>query len=456
EKMLYDNALLATVYLEAFLATGDANYQRVARETLDYVLRDMTDPAGGFYSTEDADSPPHDLLGVGPAGEPGGPNEEGLFYTWKPEEVRKVLGGRSDDDGLAEQFCRVYDVTPLGNFEGRSILNLPKTPAQQAAVLGAEAGALGEQLAASRAKLLAARDSRPRPGRDDKVLAAWNGLMIDAMARAGAALGEPRYVEAARGAADFILGSMRDGSGRLLHTWRGGAATLDAYLDDYAAVANGLVSLYEATLLTEPDERYLDAAAELLDAVLARFADAERGGFFYTADDHEALITRNRDLTDNATPGGNSLAATALVRLGKLTGRADYLDAAHGILRAASPLLERMPMATGQMLIALDLWLGPTRELLLVGDDGTAAAAIHRRFLPRRVVASRHSSAAEGRSKLLDAAFAGKDAAADVSTADGSKADGSKADGATLFACQDHACGEPATGGAIADAIAKL
>ncbi|MEM6656228.1 MAG: thioredoxin domain-containing protein, partial [Planctomycetota bacterium] len=307
EKMLYDNALLAVAYLEAWQATGDAGYERVVRETLDYVLRDMTDPAGGFYSTEDADSPVFDEKG-----NPGEKSEEGVFYTWSAPEVISLLGEEASDT-----FCRVYDVTPLGNFEGRSILNLPKTIAQQAKLIGLEEAEVAEELAASCAKLLAARGKRPRPGLDDKVLVSWNGLMIDAMARAGATLDEARYVDAARNAAAFILDTMRTRDGRLLHSSRGGEAKLAAYLDDYAALANGLLTLYEATF--EP--RWIDAAAELLDVVLERFADSGPNGdsdgargFFYTADDHERLITRGKDLTDNATPGGNSLAATALVR----------------------------------------------------------------------------------------------------------------------------------------------
>ncbi|MEM9184919.1 MAG: thioredoxin domain-containing protein [Planctomycetota bacterium] len=441
EKMLYDNALLAGVYLDAFLATGDQNYQRITRETIDYVLAEMTDPAGGFYSTEDADSPAFEG-----AGTPGGDNEEGLFYTWKPEEVRKVLG-----EDVADLFCRVYDVTPLGNFEGRSILNLPKSIARQAELMGYEEAELAKEMSAARDKLYAARGGRPRPGRDDKVLVGWNGLMIDSLARAGAALGEPRYVEAACKAADFVLAEMRKDSGRLLHSWRSGVAKLDGYLDDYTALANGLVSLYEATLVAvdgadggraEPQEKYLDAAAGLLDTVIEKFTDGGNGGFFYTADDHEELITRNRDLTDNATPGGNSLAATALVRLGKLTGRAEYLNAAHRTLEAASPLMERVPKASGQMLTALDLWIGPTPEVVLVGDtNGKLAAAVHAEFFPRRVLAARTQP--EGSrspaipSALLTPAFEGKEPVGGEPT---------------LYVCEGHACQEPVVG---TDAIAK-
>src|SRR5690606_5416231 len=197
EKMLYDNALLSVVYLEAYQATGDVEFRRVVEETLDYVLRDMTDPAGAFYSTEDADSE----------------GEEGKFYVWTPDEVREVL-----TEEAAETFCRVFDVTESGNFEGKNILHLPKTIAQVAALLGRDTVELVTELAESRQKLFAARNERVRPGRDDKVLVAWNGLMIDAMAKAGPALGVPRYTEGAQRAADFLLDSLRNDDGRLLHT----------------------------------------------------------------------------------------------------------------------------------------------------------------------------------------------------------------------------------------------
>jgi uncharacterized protein YyaL (SSP411 family) len=211
EKMLYDNALLALAYLEGFLATGKEEYTRVTRETLDYVLRDMTDPAGGFYSTEDADSEGH----------------EGKFYVWTPAEIERVLG-----KDAAETFCYVYDVTESGNFEGQNILNLPKTIEQCAKIRRREVTDLAADLAAGRKELLKARDERVRPGRDDKVLVSWNGLMIDALAQAAGPLNEPRYLAAATKAADFILGHLRRPDGRLLHCWRGGQAKLDAYLDD--------------------------------------------------------------------------------------------------------------------------------------------------------------------------------------------------------------------------------
>jgi uncharacterized protein YyaL (SSP411 family) len=427
EKMLYDNALLAEAYLDAYLVTGDANYARVLRETLNYVIRDMTDPAGGFYSTEDADSEGH----------------EGLFYTWTPDEMEAVLG---EERGAT--FGRVYDVSDVGNFEGRNILNLPKTLEQSAAILRRDPVELAAELADSREKLFVAREKRVRPGRDDKVIVAWNGLMVSAMARAGAALNEPEYVITADEVAKFILKKMRGADGRLLHTYRNGQAKLGAYLDDYASLANSLVTLYEANF----DERLIDEAARLMDTVLEKFADPAGGGFFYTANDHEQLITRTKELTDSSTPSGNALAATALLRLGKLLGRRDYLDAAEKTLAAAVPIMERAPMAAGNMLLALDRHLGPAHELVLVGDfsrDDTKAAlaAIHRRYLPRSVVAARDSKQAGSglRSTQLDDLFAGK------TSGDGQP---------VLYICENFACQAPAIGLAAIesqlDGLAKL
>ncbi len=414
EKMLYDNALLAGAYLDAYLVTGEVNYARVLRETLNYVIRDMTNPGGGFYSTEDADSEGH----------------EGLFYTWTPDEIEAVLG---EERGAT--FGRVYDVSDDGNFEGRSILNLPKTLEQCAAILRRDPAELSAELADSREKLFAVREKRVRPGRDDKVIVAWNGLMIDAMARAGAALDTADYRHAAIQAADFILENMRRNDGRLLHTWRAGTAKFDGYLDDYASFANALVSLYELTT----NERWIDEAIRLLDTVLARFADPVDGSFFYTADDHESLITRTKELTDSSVPSGNAMAATALLRLGQLLGRRDYLDAAEQTLTAALPIMQRAPMATGQTLLALDRYLGPSHELVLVGDFSKQEAldawgAINRCFLPRCVLAIRdsdHLKLGIPHSTALDGIFAGKE------SADGRP---------VLYVCENFACQKPAVG----------
>jgi uncharacterized protein YyaL (SSP411 family) len=270
--------------------------------------------------------------------------------------------------------------------------------------------------------------------------------MIDALAHAAGTLSEPRYAQAATRAAEFVLTKMRRSDGRLLHTWRAGQARFDAYLDDYACFINGLLSAYEAGF----DERYIDAAVELADQMIAHFADRDSGGFFYTADDAEQLLTRQKDLQDSATPSGNSMAATCLIRLGKLTGRSDYIDAALGSLRSAAGLMHRHPMAAAQMLIALDWFLGPTHEIAILGgafDVATmqAIAELRQRYIPNKVVAFRSeptrppaSEVADSnevirhiRSAALDALFAGKEALDQPPT---------------VYVCENFACQAPVTG----------
>ncbi len=420
EKMLYDNALLASCYLDGYLATEREDYARVVRETLDYLLRDMCDPAGGFYSTEDADSE----------------GEEGKFYVWRPDEIRAVLGPEA-----GELFCYVYDVSEVGNFERSNILNLPKTIEQCARLRNIPLGQLQTDLAEWRAKLFDVRNRRVRPGRDEKVLASWNGLAIDALATAAGALDEPRYFTAAQSAADFILTRMRSGDGQLLHTWRG-EAKIPAFLDDYACVVNALVSLYEVSF----DERYIDEAATLTDAMLAQFFDSAAGGFFYTAADQQHLISRQKDWQDSSTPSGNAMAAMALLRLGKLTGRGDYLDAAVRTLQAAAGLMERFPSAAGQMLAALDFHLGPTPEIVVVcrfddADALTVLSALCRRYIPNKVVAGRLADGSAHWSAALEPLFAGKEAAAEP----------------TIYVCENFACQTPIVGKSAAlEAFAKL
>jgi uncharacterized protein len=329
--MLYDNAMLAQCYLEAWQATGNEPYAAVVRQTLDYLLRDMTDPLGGFYSSEDADSE----------------GDEGKFYLWTPGEIATVLGAEA-----AAEFCRVYDATEAGNFEGRNILNLSHPLAIEAKMLGRDEGQLAADMAAARQKLLAARARRIRPGRDDKVLVSWNSLAIDALARAGEALGEPRYAAAAAAAADFLLTNLRRDNGRLLHYWRASRAKYDAYLDDYAGLGNALLTLYE----TSHVRARLDQAIAMADQLLTRFADPQHGGFFYTADDHERLIVRKKDAIDNPLPSGNGLAAMLLARLAHLDlpRRDGYAAAADATLRACLPWMRLAPTGTFELLLAAE------------------------------------------------------------------------------------------------------
>ncbi len=443
EKMLYDNALLADAYLDAYQATGRMEYARIATETLDYVLRDMIDPQHGFHSSEDADSE-------------GG---EGKYYVWTVDEIIAVLGEASGN-----RFCEAYGVTRQGNFEGKSILHLPQPTAQLAETWEMTPEQLADLLCDARRQLLEDREQRVRPGKDDKVLVSWNALAIQTMARAAGVLQRPDYLAAAQRAAQFLVTTLRREDGRLLHCWRAGQAKLDAYLDDYAYLANALVTVYEADF----DEQWIDHAATLCSAMLQHFQDDQHGGFFYTADDHEELVTRTKQWHDGSVPSSNAMAATALLRMGKLTGNTDWIDSATRTLQAAVPTMQAAPEATGQMLIAAGLLLGPTCELALVhvantngtkpkgaddtpanvdaandADDCDAAAVLkmlHEVFMPRRVLASRNATMTDQHRLLLNPLFAGKEAV-----------DGRP----TLFVCEGFRCQAPIVGNQdIADWIA--
>jgi uncharacterized protein YyaL (SSP411 family) len=412
EKMLYDNALLTNAYLEGYLATGDEDYARVARETCDYILNYMTDETGGFHSTEDADSE----------------GEEGKFYVWSPAEIMALLGA-----ARGNRFCQIYNVTPEGNFEGQNILNLKVSLQQYAKLHQLDFETLRGELAADRARLLAVRDQRVRPGKDDKILVNWNGLMIDALARAAGVLDDERYLHAAQRATTFLLAEVRGEDGRLLHTYRSGSAKFNAYLDDYAYLANALVSLYEADF----NERWIDEAVALAEYMLEHFHDPHAGAFFYTADDHEQLIARQKDFQDSSVPSGNGMAATALLRLATLTGRNDFYEAARDTLEQATGLMEKAPTAAGQLLIAADLLIGPRVEwVLCAGDDPgefhEALASLRAQFLPNKIVASRTSTAASHHSEALDPLFA------DRTPREGRT---------TLYICENFTCQAPLVGG---------
>ncbi len=377
EKMLYDNALLSQAYLEAFQATGEPFYRRIVVETLDYVLREMTGPDGAFYSTQDADSE----------------DEEGKFYVWSALEIEQVLGKE-----LADLFGYVYDVTPGGNWEGHNILHRSRTEEQDAKMRRMDVAGMGRQLDQARAKLLEVRSKRIWPGRDEKILTAWNGLMIASMAEAGAALGEPRYTDAAAKAADFILTRMRAPDGKLYRTtFAGSQPKFNAYLEDYSYFINALVSVYEATFAP----RWIESALQLSGIMIDQFWDVEQAGFYFTGKDHESLITRVKDSHDGSTPSGNAMAVTALFRLAELTGRADLREKSEKTLRASHPLLEKSPMAGGQMLLALDFRLGPVQEYAVIGEPANdetrrVLRAIFGGFRPNKVVALKSAAGNEG------------------------------------------------------------
>jgi uncharacterized protein len=375
EKMLYDNSQLARVYLHAWQAFREPYYRLIAVETLDYVLREMTHPGGGFYSTQDADSE-----GV-----------EGKFFLWTTDEVRSILG----DEAIL--FNEVYGVTPGGNFHeqhlppGQNILHGAVEPAIIAQRNGLPVEQIESILAEARRKLCAVRERRVTPSRDEKVLAAWNGLMLAAFAEAARdpSLGERAaiYRSAAERNAEFLLHEMRAPDGRLLRTWKEGRAKLNGYLEDYACVIEGLLELYQTTF----DERWFVAARELADTMLQHYTDPA-GGFFDTSDDHEVLITRPKDLQDNAIPSGNAMAVTALLKLAAFTGEDRYYRHAEAPLRLLQAALIQAPLGFAQWLIALDFSLSNPKEIVIVGDlqssDTQALLTVARAgYRPHQIVA---------------------------------------------------------------------
>jgi hypothetical protein len=348
EKMLYDNAQLARLYTETFQATHDPIYRKIAEETLDYLVREMRHPDGGFYSTQDADSPPY----------AGAKNEEGAFFVWTPEDVRDILGAD------ANLFCQIFDVSKKGNFEGRNILHLPRTLSEISRVTGVSEDRLGEVVERGREQLWAMRERRIKPARDEKILTSWNGMALRAFAVAAGAFARSDYLEIAQHNADFLLNNLRRPDGRVLRSWKDGKATLLGYLEDYALLAEGLLALY--TLDGNP--RWLNESLGLADAMLDLFWDHDLSGFYDTAIDHEQLVTRPRDVGDNATPSGTSVAAEVLLRLAALTGNDTYRTRAEQVLSSLVKLMRRFPTGFGRLLCAADLALARIREVALVGN----------------------------------------------------------------------------------------
>ncbi|MEP7158179.1 MAG: thioredoxin domain-containing protein [Chloroflexota bacterium] len=396
EKMLYDNAQLARAYVHAWQLTRDPNYRRVAEETLAFVERDMLTMDGGFTASLDADT----------AG------EEGATYVWSRAEIDTLLG----DD--AQEFSRVYGVTAEGNWEGHNILSRVAE--------GDE-----DRLRPLRDQLFAVRQKRPQPARDDKVLTAWNGLMIGAFADAAATFDEPRYAEVAARAADLLLTRVRDESGRLRRSWKDGRALHAGTLEDYTHLADGLLALYQATF----DERWFVGARELMDMVLEHFEDPS-GGFFDTADDHEALITRPKGLQDNAIPSGGAMVAEVLIRLAAFTGEGRYRTAAEKALASVAPYLGRYPTGFAQWLGAYALAVGDLVEIAIAADNPAAdahplLAVVRATYRPFSVIA------------------AGRDGAVPL-LADRPLRDGK----ATAYVCRNFACRAPVTDGA--DLAAQL
>ncbi len=366
EKMLYDNALLVPLYLEAHQVTGASGYRRVAEETVAYVRREMLRPGGGFSSSQDADSE----------------GEEGRFFVWTREEVLKLLG---TDAG--EVFCRAYDVTEGGNFEhGRNVLHVHATPAQLAEQFGESPEGIEQMLAEGRRKLFAAREGRVRPFRDEKVLTGWNGLMISAFARAAQVLEDGEALAAAEQSAAFLLKELRR-DGRLLATFMDGVAKIPGYLDDYAFLIQALLDLFETTFRRD----YLQTSVDLAEAMLDLFWNEPDGGFYLTGRDHEQLIVRPRSTADHAIPSGTAVAALDLLRLHFVTGREAYRERAERTFSVFQAEMEKNPFGYAGLLLALDFTADTPREIVIVGEPAAAASrellrAVHQTFVPHRVL----------------------------------------------------------------------
>jgi hypothetical protein len=407
EKMLYDNALLAGVYLEAHQVTGKPAYARVARETLEYVLREMQGPEGGYFSSQDADSE-----GV-----------EGKFFVWSREEIQTLLG----DD--AELFASAYDVSPQGNWEGTNVLRRVRSAEELAADGTFSATEVEAKLDACRRVLFSTRERRVRPGLDDKVLTSWNGLMIIAMARAYRVLGDARFLESARRAADFLLGTMVE-DGRLLATYRAGQAKLLGYLDDHAFLMGALIELFDS----DCDLRWLGAATGLAGALDRLFWDDDGGALFFTGKDHEKLIVRSRSGYDGAMPSGNSMAAIYLLRLAALTGEQAHESRARAVLHAFQAQMGRAPGGFLQMLLAVDDYLAPRREIAVVGSESSpqtrdALRRLWRRYAPRTLIA------------LMDPSWPSREERQrSVPLLEGKTWIG---EGPTFYVCQNYTCSAP-------------
>jgi len=418
EKMLYDQAMLAMAYIEAYQATAKMEYGETAKEIFSYVLRDMTDPSGGFYSAEDADSE-----GV-----------EGKFYVWTEEEVRQILKGEE-----ADLIINVFNIEKAGNFKeevtaestGANILHLEKPLTDIAFNMKTSVEDLEMRIETARRKLFTVRSERIRPHKDDKILTDWNGLMIAALAKGAQVCNEPKYADAARRATDFVLTTMRRSDGRLLHRYRDGQAAVLANVDDYAFLIWGLLELYETTF----DTGYLKTALDLNKELIKYFWDDQNGGFYFTADDAEELIVRQKEIYDGAIPSGNSVAMLNLLRLARITANTDYEEKATKIVKAFSQDVGASPSGYTQMMVALGFGIGPSYEIVIVGnpqarDTKDMLDALRKHFIPNKVVLLKPDNQ-KSPDIIRLAEF----------TKDQSSIDGK----ATAYVCLDYACKMPTT-----------
>ncbi|MHB1397953.1 MAG: thioredoxin domain-containing protein [Trichloromonadaceae bacterium] len=405
EKMLYDQALVALAACDGWQACGDGFYRQMTEELLDYLLRDLSDPAGGFYCGEDADSE----------------GAEGTFYIWSEEEIHQLLGKE-----LATIFCRSFGVTAAGNFEQRNIPFLQQDVSSLAGQVGVDAQELAELLASARQQLFAARQLRPRPHRDDKVLTAWNGLAIAALARAGALFEQPRYLQAARRAADFICSELRRPDGRLLRRWRRGKAAIPGFLDDYAFFCWGLLELYQASF----NPKDLQLALELVEAAQELFADGQ-GGYYDSGRDGETVLMRSRSRQDGALPTAGAVLARCQLQLARLCDRPELTERAESLLKGQLAAVANHPPAFAQALIALDELLGPALEIVLVPGPGAPVPQewlrqLRQRYLPGSLLLVASPDGSDNSSPLLAGTVALQGAP-------------------TAYLCRNHSCLAPVT-----------
>jgi uncharacterized protein YyaL (SSP411 family) len=412
EKMLYDQALLAMAYTEAYQATGNFEFKRIACEVFAYVLRDMTSPEGGFYSGEDADSE-----GV-----------EGKFYVWTEKDIDSVLGNES------ELIKKMFGIEKHGNFKdgcdtGNNIIHQSKTLPELSDDLKLPVDEIQRRMTDAKQKLFAVREKRVHPGKDDKILSDWNGLMIAALAKGAQAFDKPEYANAACRAVDLVLSSMRGKDGRLYHRYRESEPAVMAFLDDHAFLAWGLIELYEATFKVP----YLRAALEINEIMIEHFWDPENHGLYFTADDGEELIFRKKEIYDGAVPSGNSVAMLNLLRLGRMTANAGFEEKAAQIGRSFSGTIWQLPMSYTQMMVALDFALGATSEVVIAGDAGAEdtkamLAALRKEFIPGKVVLLRTG----GDSEILGLA----EYTRNLTSIEGR---------ATAYVCWNYSCNLPVT-----------
>src|ERR671924_633117 len=375
EKMLYDNALLSQLYAELYQITKAEQYMHITRKTLDYAIREMTHPGGGFYSAQDADSE----------------HEEGKFYVWQKKEIASILGEQT----VTDIFCEHYGVTEGGNLEGKNILNV-RVPIKSLAQRNGKTPEVVAQIVQDAcAKLLAAREKRAKPGRDEKILTSWNGLMISAFAKGYGVSRDTRYLQAAKNAVEFIESKLASSEGRLRRTFKDGQSKLNAYVEDYAFYVSGLLDLFAA----DSKQEYLDRAIKFTDFMLQHFWDEKEGNMFFTSDDHEQLIARTKNIYDLAMPSGNSMAASNLIRLYHYSQNNGYLDRAVRMMKSSAVSAAENPFGFGQMLNAIYLYLKrPVEVTVIVNDDNSNTdypillAWLNKQFLPHSINAVVRSS----------------------------------------------------------------